>query len=142
MKKRIAIINGPNLNLIGTREPEVYGTQSLDEFLETLKARFPDVAFTFFQSNVEGELINALHECRTSADGVILNAGAYTHTSIALADAVAAIGRPVVEVHISNVYAREDFRKHSFIAAKCVGSISGLGLEGYALAAIYLMSDR
>lgn len=142
MKKRIAIINGPNLNLIGTREPEVYGTQSLDEFLEGLKERFPEVAFTFFQSNVEGELINALHECRTSADGVILNAGAYTHTSIALADAVAAIGRPVVEVHISNVYAREDFRKHSFIAAKCVGSISGLGLEGYALAAIYLMSDR
>lgn len=142
MKKRIAIINGPNLNLIGTREPEVYGTQSLDEFLEGLKERFPEVAFTFFQSNVEGELINALHECRTSADGVILNAGAYTHTSIALADAVAASGRPVVEVHISNVYAREDFRKHSFIAAKCVGSISGLGLEGYALAAIYLMSDR
>lgn len=138
MKKRIAIINGPNLNLIGTREPAVYGTQSLDGFLEGLKERFPEVAFTFFQSNVEGELINALHECRTSADGVILNAGAYTHTSIALADAVAAIGLPVVEVHISNVYAREDFRKHSFIAAKCVGSISGLGLEGYALAVRYL----
>jgi len=138
MKKRIAIINGPNLNLIGTREPAVYGTQSLDAFLEGLKGRFPEVSFTFFQSNVEGELINALHECRTSADGVILNAGAYTHTSIALADAVAAIGLPVVEVHISNVYAREDFRKHSFIAAKCVGSISGLGLEGYALAVRYL----
>lgn len=142
MKKRIAIINGPNLNLIGTREPEIYGAQSLDAFLEALKARFLEVAFTFFQSNVEGELINALHECRTSADGVILNAGAYTHTSIALADAVAAVGLPVVEVHISNVYAREDFRKHSFIAAKCTGSISGLGLEGYALAVAYLMSDR
>lgn len=142
MKNRIAVINGPNLNLIGTREPEIYGAQSLDAFLEALKARFLEVAFTFFQSNVEGELINALHECRTSADGVILNAGAYTHTSIALADAVAAVGLPVVEVHISNVYAREDFRKHSFIAAKCTGSISGLGLEGYALAVAYLMSDR
>lgn len=142
MKKRITIINGPNLNLIGTREPEIYGTQSLDAYLEGLKSRFQEVGFTFFQSNVEGELINALHRARTEADGVVLNAGAYTHTSIAIADAVAAIGIPVVEVHISNVYAREDYRRQSFIAAKCVGSIAGLGLHGYELATRFLMGDE
>lgn len=141
MKKRITIINGPNLNLIGTREPAVYGSESLNDFLEKMKSRFPEAALTFFQSNVEGELINALHACRESADGIVLNAGAYTHTSIAIADAVAAIGLTVVEVHISNVYAREDYRKHSFTAAKCTGSISGLGLEGYALAVRFLIGD-
>jgi 3-dehydroquinate dehydratase-2 len=131
---QITIINGPNLNLLGTREPDVYGNQPFDDYLVTLRAHFPAVAITHYQSNVEGELINHLHSCIGKAQGIILNAGAYTHTSIALADAVAAIGIPVVEVHISNVLAREDFRKTSFIAAKCIGSISGLGLNGYALA--------
>jgi 3-dehydroquinate dehydratase II len=135
----IAIINGPNLNLVGTREPDVYGSHSLDEYLSKLQQTFPQVTFSFFQSNVEGELINYLHGCRGKVQGIILNAGAYTHTSIALADAVAAINIPVVEVHISNVLAREDFRKTSFIAAKCVGSISGLGLKGYELAVRWFM---
>jgi len=137
---RIAIINGPNLNLLGTREPGVYGTERFEDFLATLDARFPDVEILYHQSNVEGELINHLHSCIDSADGVVLNAGGYTHTSIAIADAVAAINIPVIEVHISNVLAREDYRKTSFIAAKCIGSISGLGLDGYSLAVQYLQS--
>lgn len=137
---RIAIINGPNLNLLGTREPEVYGRENFQDFLATLDARFPSVEITYHQSNIEGELINFLHGCMEAIDGVVLNAGGYTHTSIALADAVAAIGIPVIEVHISNVLAREDYRKTSFIAAKCKGSISGLGLDGYALAIQYFLS--
>jgi 3-dehydroquinate dehydratase II len=137
---RIAIINGPNLNLLGTREPEVYGHENFEDFLTTLDARFPSVEITYHQSNIEGELINFLHGCMEGIDGVVLNAGGYTHTSIALADAVAAIGIPVIEVHISNVLAREDYRKTSFIAAKCKGSISGLGLDGYALAIQYFLS--
>lgn len=136
---RIAIVNGPNLNLLGTREPSVYGSQSFEIFLETLRQRYPDVELSYYQSNVEGELINYLHSCREHCTGVLLNAGAYTHTSIALADAVAAIGTPVLEVHISNVLAREDYRKTSFIAAKCIGSISGLGLEGYGLGIRYFL---
>lgn len=136
---RVAIINGPNLNLLGTREPSVYGNQSFEAFLDTLRQRHPEVELSYYQSNVEGELINYLHACRERCDGVLLNAGAYTHTSIALADAVSAIGVPVVEVHISNVLAREDYRKTSFIAAKCVGSISGLGLEGYGLGIRYFL---
>jgi 3-dehydroquinate dehydratase II len=136
----LAIINGPNLNLLGKREPEVYGHQSFEEYFMELKKRFPSVAIEYFQSNVEGELINYLHGCMGKVQGVILNAGAYTHTSIAIADAIAAIGIPVVEVHISNVLAREDYRKTSFIAAKCKGSITGLGLEGYALAMQYFMT--
>ncbi|MEO6833438.1 MAG: type II 3-dehydroquinate dehydratase [Chitinophagaceae bacterium] len=136
---RIAIINGPSLNLLGTREVAIYGSQSFESFLEELKVRFPQVEFDYFQSNVEGELINKLHACRENCDGIILNAAGYSHTSIALGDAIAAISTPVVEVHISNVLAREEFRKTSFIAAKCVGSISGLGLEGYALGLQYFL---
>jgi len=133
----IAIVNGPNLNLLGTREPQIYGNQTFDHYLVQLKERFPLVQLHCYQSNVEGELINYLHGCMGARHGIILNAGAYTHTSIALADAISSIGVPVVEVHISNVLAREDFRKTSFIASKCVGSISGLGMEGYALAIQY-----
>lgn len=130
----LAIVNGPNLNLLGTREPEVYGNQSFEDYIVILRDKFPQVQISYYQSNVEGELINHLHSCIGKVQGVILNAGAYTHTSIALADAVAAIGIPVVEVHISNVLAREDYRKTSFIASKCAGSISGLGMNGYTLA--------
>ena len=134
---QIAIVNGPNLNLLGVREPHIYGNQSFDQYVAGLKERFPQVQIHTYQSTVEGELINYLHSCMGKMQGIVLNAGAYTHTSIAIADAVSAIGIPVVEVHISNVLAREDYRKTSFIAAKCVGSISGLGMEGYALAVRY-----
>ena len=138
MPLSIAIVNGPNLNLLGTREPDIYGSTSFEDYFKTLQQAFPDVRLDYYQSNVEGELINYLHACRGKVQGIVLNAGGYTHTGIALADAVAAIRIPVVEVHISNVLAREEFRKTSFIAAKCVGSISGLGLEGYALAVSWL----
>lgn len=139
---RLAIINGPNLNLLGTREVDIYGSENFDEFLEKLKARFPQVILDYFQSNVEGELINKLQSCRLYNDGVIINAGGYSHTSIALGDAIAAISLPVIEVHISNVLAREDYRKTSFIASKCIGSISGLGLEGYALAVQFFLQKH
>lgn len=132
-------MNGPNLNLLGKREPEIYGSESFESYLIRLRERFKDAELVYYQSNVEGELINYLHGCMANADGVVLNAGAYTHTSIALADAVAAIGLPVIEVHISNVLGREDYRKTSYIAAKCSGGISGLGMEGYALAIQYLL---
>ncbi len=139
----IAIINGPNLNLIGTREPAIYGKVSLDNYLQSLAEKYKDKAsFHCFQSNVEGELINFLHDCRGKMDGIILNAGAYTHTSIAIADAVAAIEIPTLEVHISNVMAREDYRKTSFIASKCVGAISGLGLYGYEAAIGYFLAKK
>lgn len=131
---RIAIINGPNLNLLGTREVDIYGAQDFDSFLAELKTRHPQVELEYFQTNVEGELINILQACSKTCDGIILNAAGYSHTSIALGDTVAAIPTPVIEVHISNVLGRESYRKTSFIAAKCRGSISGLGLEGYALA--------
>ena len=134
-----AIVNGPNLNLLGTREPHIYGDQTFGQYFSKIAARFPLVNMQCYQSNVEGELINYLHSCMGKVQGIILNAGAYTHTSIALADAISAIGIPVVEVHISNVLAREDYRKTSFIASKCVGSISGLGMDGYALAVQYFM---
>ena len=137
---QLAIVNGPNLNLLGTREPHIYGNQSFEQYFAGLKERYPQVGLQYYQDNVEGELINYLHSCMGKVEGIILNAGAYTHTSIALADAIAAIGIPVVEVHISNVLAREDYRKTSFIAAKCVGSISGLGMEGYSLAVQYFLS--
>jgi 3-dehydroquinate dehydratase-2 len=137
-RKKIAIVNGPNLNLLGSREPSIYGTKSFTDFLPQLQSRFPDLEIVYYQSNVEGELINYLHSCMGSTHGIVLNAGAYTHTSIAIADAVAAIGIPVVEVHISNVMAREEYRKTSYIASRCIGSISGLGMEGYALAISYL----
>jgi 3-dehydroquinate dehydratase II len=130
---KIQIINGPNLNLLGKREPETYGKHSFEEYFEKLKARFPDVELHYYQSNVEGELINKLHEVGFSYDGVILNAGAYTHTSVAIHDAIAGINTPVIEVHISNVYAREEFRHKSLITSKCIGLITGFGMDGYAM---------
>lgn len=136
---RLAVVNGPNLNLTGKREPEIYGSETLQEHESALQEKFPDVSFRFYQSNIEGELIDFLHSCIGQTDGIIINAGAYTHTSIALADALSAINIPAVEVHISNVLAREEFRKQSFIASKCVGSISGLGLVGYDLAVQYFV---
>lgn len=131
---KIAIINGPNLNLLGSREKNIYGDQSFDSFLEELKQNFPSVQLSYFQSNVEGELINQLHAVGFDYDGIILNAGAYTHTSLAIADAVAGIKTPVVEVHISNIFAREDYRHLSYLGKHCKGSISGFGLKGYAMA--------
>jgi 3-dehydroquinate dehydratase-2 len=130
----ITIINGPNLNLLGKREPGMYGNESFDDCLLQLKEAFPQVNFTYFQSNVEGEIVSAIQQYGFNQDGMILNPAAYTHTSIAIGDAVAAIKTPVIEVHISNVHAREDFRKISHVSAKSVGSIVGLGLSGYALA--------
>lgn len=132
---RILIINGPNLNLLGIREPDKYGDQNFESYLKELKLRYKDVEIEYFQSNVEGEIINKLHEKGFSVSGIILNAGAYTHTSIAIADAVAAIKAPVVEVHISNIFAREDFRHVSYLGKHCIGSISGFGLRGYEMAA-------
>lgn len=131
---KLIIINGPNLNLLGTRETNVYGNQTFEEYFSTLKKKFPDIDLTSYQSNVEGELINKLHDVGFSYDGIILNAGGYTHTSVALRDAIASIKTPVIEVHISNVFAREDFRHHSLIAPKCKGSISGFGMDSYRLA--------
>ena len=130
----IQIINGPNLNLLGVREPDVYGSMSFDDFLPRLRACFPDVQIDYFQSNVEGELIDKLQAVGFQCDGIVLNAAAYTHTSIALADCIRAISSPVVEVHISNVNQREDFRHQSMIAAACRGVICGFGLDGYRLA--------
>lgn len=136
---KIAIINGPNLNLLGIREPEVYGQESFEEYLEILQTKYPAVSFTYFQSNVEGELVTALQQSGFSMDGIVFNPGGYTHTSVAIGDAIAAIPCPVVEVHISNVFAREDFRKISHVSAKAVGVISGLGLKGYELALGYFL---
>ncbi len=131
---KIAIINGPNLNLLGKREPEVYGRKSFDDYLIELKKIFPAVDFHYYQSNVEGELINEIQKVGFEYDGIVLNPGGYTHTSVALGDAIASIKTPVIEVHISNVHAREDFRKLSLVSGKSVGSIFGLGLKGYELA--------
>lgn len=138
---KIQIINGPNLNLLGKREPEVYGSKGFGEFFTELQKRFPTVELSYYQSNIEGELINKLHEVGFTFDAVILNAGAYTHTSIALHDAIGAIKTKVIEVHISNVYAREEFRHTSLITSKCVGLITGFGLEGYAMAIQYAKSS-
>ncbi len=137
---KILIINGPNLNLLGRREPDIYGSRTFEDFFGELKVAFPGVDLEYFQSNHEGALIDKLHEAGFSARGIVLNAGAYTHTSIALADAIGAITAPVVEVHISNVHRREAFRQHSYLSAKCVGSIVGLGLEGYRLAITYFIT--
>ncbi len=131
---KLIIINGPNLNLLGTRETTVYGNQTFEEYFKILQDKFKSVELTYYQSNVEGELINKLQEIGFTSDGIIFNAGGYTHTSVALRDAIAAIKTPVIEVHISNVYAREDFRHNSLIAAKCKGSISGFGMDSYRLA--------
>lgn len=138
---KIAIINGPNLNLLGKREPGIYGSQSFEEFFKTLQEKFPDILFHYYQSNVEGELINELQRVGFDYDGIIMNPGGYTHTSVAIGDAIAAIKTPVVEVHISNVHAREEFRKLSHVSAKAAGSIIGLGLKGYELAVHYLIND-
>lgn len=132
--KKIQIINGPNLNLLGKREPTVYGNSSFEDYLETLRARYPECEIAYYQSNVEGEMINKIHEVGFSYDGIVLNAGAYTHTSIALHDAIKAVTTPVVEVHISNVHARESFRHVSMLSAVCKGVILGFGLDSYRLA--------
>lgn len=131
---KIAIINGPNLNLVGRREPGIYGSKSFDDFFEEIKAAFTQVEFTYFQSNIEGELIDKIQALGFIYDGIVINPGGYTHTSVALGDAIAAVNTPVVEVHISNVHGREEFRKISHISAKCQGTISGFGLKGYLLA--------
>jgi 3-dehydroquinate dehydratase-2 len=136
---KIMIINGPNLNLLGIREPEVYGKQGFEEFVANLKQQYPAVTIDYFQSNVEGDLVTALQQAGFSYDGIILNPGGYTHTSVAIGDAVAAINSPVIEVHISNVHAREEFRKISHISAKAKGTIVGLGLKGYELALRFFM---
>jgi len=131
---KLIIINGPNLNLLGKREPEIYGAHSFDDYFKELQNKFLDVNLSYFQSNIEGEIIDKLHEVGFSYDGVILNAAAYTHTSVGIGDAVKAIETPVVEVHISNVHAREEFRHHSYIAANAKGVIVGFGLKSYDLA--------
>jgi len=134
---KIAIINGPNLNLLGTREPEVYGSKTFEQYFGELQQLFPAVEFSYFQSNIEGELIDQLQKVGFSYDGIIINPGGYTHTSVAIGDAIAAITTPVVEVHISNVHAREEFRKLSHVSAKAKGTVMGLGLKGYELAVRY-----
>ena len=139
--KSIVIINGPNLNLLGTREPNIYGNQSFDDYLASLPTLYPNVHFEYFQSNHEGDLIDKLHAVGFSVDGIVLNAGAYTHTSIALADAIKAISCPVVEVHISNVHARESFRRQSFLSPVCKGVICGFGLQSYTLAIAALINE-
>lgn len=138
---KIAIINGPNLNLLGKREPDVYGNESFEDYFEKLKQVFPAVEFSYYQSNVEGELINEIQKVGFDYEGIVLNAGGYTHTSVALGDAIAAIKTKVIEVHISNVHAREDFRKLSHISGKSVGSIFGLGLKGYELAVKWFVDN-
>ena len=130
---KIHIINGPNINLLGKREPSIYGSQSFDEYLKELKSLYQTVDFEYYQSNVEGEMINKIHEVGFDYDGIILNAGAYTHTSIALQDAIRAITTPVIEVHISNVHQREEFRHKSMISSACIGVICGFGLDSYRL---------
>lgn len=131
---KILIVNGPNLNLLGRREPGIYGQSSFEAYLPELKTAYPDVQIYYYQSNIEGELINKMQEVGFTYDGIVLNAGAYTHTSVALHDCIRAITTPVIEVHISNVHAREEFRHHSFISAACKGVICGFGLDSYRLA--------
>lgn len=131
---KIAIINGPNLNLLGIREKEIYGTASFDDYFKLLQSRYSNIEFTYYQSNIEGELIDYIQKTGFSFNGIILNAGAYTHTSIAIADTIAAITTPVVEVHISNIFSREDYRHVSYLGKYCKGSISGFGLSGYEMA--------
>lgn len=131
---RIQIINGPNINLLGKRETSIYGAVSFEDYLVTLRALYPDVQIDYYQSNIEGEMINKIHEIGFSYDGIVLNAGAYTHTSIALQDAIRAVTTPVIEVHISNVHTREEFRHKSMISCACMGVICGFGLDSYRLA--------
>ncbi|HIO66894.1 MAG TPA: type II 3-dehydroquinate dehydratase [Flavobacteriales bacterium] len=139
---KILIINGPNLNLLGTREKSVYGEQTFEDYFEQLKSSFPDVELEYFQSNVEGELINKIQEVGFSYGGILLNAGGYTHTSVAISDAIAAVSTPVVEVHISNIFAREEFRHISLLSKNCVGIISGFGLDSYKLGLDSLLSTE
>ena len=139
---RIAIINGPNLNLLGKRETDIYGNMPFEKYLEELKQKFSGHSIIYFQSNIEGELVDELQRVGFDYDGIIINPGAYTHTSVAIGDAIAAIKAPVVEVHISNVHAREEFRKLSHVSGKSVGSIFGLGLKGYELAMQFFVSDK
>lgn len=136
---KIAIINGPNLNLLGKREPDVYGHQSFEEYFNRLQDKYPSIKFSYFQSNIEGEIINELQRVGENFHGVILNPGGYTHTSVAIGDTIAAVAAKVVEVHISNIFGREDFRKVSHVSAKAKGVISGLGLRGYELALQYFI---
>ncbi|MCX6253124.1 MAG: 3-dehydroquinate dehydratase [Bacteroidia bacterium] len=131
---KIEIINGPNLNLIGRREPEKYGHSSFEDYLPIIRSRYPDIIFEYFQSNIEGEIINEIQKSGFSSDGIILNAGGYTHTSVSITDAIAAVKATVIEVHITNISAREDFRKTSIIGRNCAGVISGFGLDSYRLA--------
>lgn len=131
---KIAIINGPNLNLLGKRETDIYGNESFDTYLPKLQAKFPGVEFSYFQSNIEGELVDAIQQAGFSSNGIILNPGGYTHTSVAIGDAVAAVPAQVIEVHISNIFGREEFRKLSHVSAKAAGVISGFGLKGYEMA--------
>lgn len=138
---KIQIINGPNLNLLGKRETSIYGSRSFESFFEELKKRFPEADLRYYQSNVEGEIVNKLHETGFDFEGIVLNAGAYTHTSVAIHDAIAGIKAPVIEVHISNVYGREEFRHKSLITSKCVGLLTGFGLEGYAMAISYFLNS-
>ena len=140
--RKIAIINGPNLNLTGQREPEIYGTETFEDLIDDLRNAHPDITLHYFSSNVEGELINALHEHGFDSDGIILNAGGYTHTSVAIADAIKAIKCPVIEVHMSNILSRESFRHQSLTGAYCIGTIMGLGMQGYRLAVAYLMRKK
>ncbi|WP_027002743.1 type II 3-dehydroquinate dehydratase [Hugenholtzia roseola] len=138
---KIAIINGANLNLLGKREPEIYGSLSFETYFKSLQDRYPNLALSYFQSNHEGALIDYIQQVGFSHQGLVINAGAYTHTSLAIADAVRAVPAPAVEVHISNIFGREAFRHHSFLSAVCVGMITGLGLEGYRLAIEFLQKD-
>ena len=131
---KISIINGPNLNLLGKREPEKYGSVSFEDYLASLKTMYPEIQFDYFQSNVEGEIINRIQQKGFSSSGIILNAGGYTHTSVAIADAIASVKSPVIEVHITNIASREDFRHTSLIARNCAGSVTGFGLDSYRLA--------
>ena len=139
---KLIIINGPNLNLLGIREKEIYGETSFEEYLSTLKSKFKDVELKFFQSNHEGELIEKIQEVGFSYEGIIINAGGFTHTSVALRDAIASVKSPAIEVHISNILNREDFRKKSFLSDVCRGKISGLGLKGYEFAVDYFLSQK
>lgn len=137
---KIAIINGPNLNLLGKREVDIYGNMPFEDYLNQLKTKYPHIEFSYYQSNVEGELINEIQRVGFSCDGIIFNPGGYTHTSVAIGDAIAAVKTPTVEVHISNIHAREDFRKLSHVSAKAKGTIAGLGMKGYELALQFFLS--
>ncbi|MDN3687581.1 type II 3-dehydroquinate dehydratase [Cyclobacterium jeungdonense] len=139
---KIAIINGPNLNLLGKREPEIYGSRSFEDYFGNLVQKYPDLELSYFQSNGEGELVNQLHAVGFEVDGILINAGAYTHTSVAIGDALAAISSPALEIHISNIYQREEFRHKSFLSRQCVGMIAGLGLLGYELGLQYFIKKE